>query len=64
MKRAVESGARVTMEVADQFWGDRFGTIADPFGHVWSIATHVEDVPPEEIAERAKAAMAAMSSSG
>ena len=63
VKRAVESGATVTMEVADQFWGDRFGTIADPFGHVWSIATHVEDVPPEEIAERAKAAMAAISSS-
>jgi PhnB protein len=57
------AGATVTMEVADQFWGDRFGAITDPFGHVWSIATHVEDVPPEEMAERAKAAMAAMSSS-
>jgi PhnB protein len=63
VKRAVDAGATVTMEVADQFWGDRFGSIADPFGHVWSIATHVEDVPPEEIAERAKAAMEAMSSS-
>ena len=60
VKRAVDAGATVTMEVADQFWGDRFGTITDPFGHVWSIATHVEDVPPEEMAERAKAAMAAM----
>ena len=60
--RAVDAGASVTMEVADQFWGDRFGTLTDPFGHVWSIATHVEDVPPEEMAERAKAAMAAMSS--
>ena len=60
VKRAVESGATVTMEVADQFWGDRFGTITDPFGHVWSIATHVEDVPPEEMAERAKEAMAGM----
>jgi PhnB protein len=48
--------------VADQFWGDRFGVVQDPFGHLWSIATHVEDVPPEEMAERAKAAMAAMSS--
>ena len=56
VKKAVDAGATVTMEVADQFWGDRFGTITDPFGHVWSIATHVEDVPPEE-----KAAMAAMS---
>ena len=63
VKQAVDAGATVTMEVADQFWGDRFGTITDPFGHVWSIATHVEDVPPEEMAERAKAAMAAMSSS-
>jgi PhnB protein len=59
--KAVDAGATVTMEVADQFWGDRFGTIRDPFGHVWSIATHIEDVPPEEMAERAKAAMAAMS---
>jgi PhnB protein len=63
VQRAVDAGATVTMEVADQFWGDRFGTITDPFGHIWSIATHVEDVPPEEMAERAKAAMAAMSSS-
>jgi PhnB protein len=63
VKRAVESGATITMEIADQFWGDRFGTITDPFGHSWSIATHVEDVPPEEIAERAKAAMAEMGSS-
>ena len=60
--QAVDAGATVTMEVADQFWGDRFGSITDPFGHLWSIATHVEDVPPEEMAERAKAAMAAMSS--
>ena len=62
VKQAVDAGATVTMEVADQFWGDRFGTVQDPFGHLWSIATHVEDVPPEEMAERAKAAMAAMSS--
>jgi PhnB protein len=61
VKRAVDAGATVTMEVADQFWGDRFGSIKDPFGHSWSIATHVEDVPPEEMAERAKAAMAEMS---
>jgi PhnB protein len=62
VKRAVDAGATTTMEVADQFWGDRFGSVQDPFGHSWSIATHVEDVPPEEMAERAKAAMAAMSS--
>jgi PhnB protein len=62
VKQAVDAGATITMEVADQFWGDRFGSVQDPFGHLWSIATHVEDVPPEEMAERAKAAMAAMSS--
>jgi PhnB protein len=61
VKQAVDAGATVLMEVADQFWGDRFGTVQDPFGHTWSVATHVEDVPPEEIAERAKAAMADMS---
>jgi PhnB protein len=60
--KAVKAGATVTMEVADQFWGDRFGSIKDPFGHVWSIATHVEDVAPEEMAERAKQAMAATAS--
>jgi PhnB protein len=59
-KQAVDAGGTVEMEVADQFWGDRFGSITDPFGHLWSIATHVEDVPPEEMAERAKAAMAAI----
>ena len=62
VKKAIDAGATVTMEVADQFWGDRFGSITDPFGHSWSIATHVEDVPPEEMAERAKAAMAEMGS--
>jgi PhnB protein len=60
VERAVAAGATITMAVADQFWGDRFGAITDPFGHVWSIATHIEDVPAEEMAERAKAAMAAM----
>jgi PhnB protein len=62
VRQAVDAGATVTMEVDDQFWGDRFGTVSDPYGHVWSIATHIEDLTPEEIAERGKAAMAAMSS--
>lgn len=62
VKRAVAAGATITMEPDNMFWGDRFGTITDPFGHVWSIATHVEDVPPEEMEQRAKAAMAAMGS--
>jgi PhnB protein len=60
VQKAVDAGATVTMEVDDQFWGDRFGSITDPFGHIWSIATHVEDLTPEEIEERGKAAMAAM----
>jgi PhnB protein len=60
VKRAVDEGATVTMEVADQFWGDRFGSITDPFGHSWSIATHVEDVSPDEMAKRAEKAMAEM----
>jgi PhnB protein len=63
VQKAVDAGATVTMEVEDQFWGDRFGSITDPFGHIWSIATHVEDLTPEEIDERGKAAMAAMSAS-
>jgi PhnB protein len=45
----------------DQFWGDRFGVVADPFGHQWQIATHKEDLTPEEIMERGKTAMAGMS---
>jgi PhnB protein len=62
-EQAIDEGATVTMELEDQFWGDRFGTITDPFGHVWSIASHIEDLTPEEIEERGKAAFAAMSGS-
>jgi PhnB protein len=58
VKQAVDAGGTLTMEVADQFWGDRFGGFTDPFGHSWSVATHVEDVSAEEMAERAKTAMA------
>ena len=61
MDKAVEAGATVTMEADDMFWGDRFGAVTDPYGHMWSIATHKEDVSPEEITARGKAAMAAMS---
>jgi PhnB protein len=63
VKQAADAGATVVMEPDNQFWGDRFGTIKDPFGHVWGIATHVEDVSPEEMAERGREAMAAMGSS-
>ena len=50
--QALAAGAKEQRAVADQFYGDRTGTLVDPFGHVWSIATHVEDVPPEEIDRR------------
>jgi len=53
--QAVASGATATMPVADMFWGDRYGKLKDPFGHHWSIATHKEDVTPEEIMKRAAA---------
>jgi PhnB protein len=63
VQQAVDAGATVTTPVEDQFWGDRYGAVTDPFGHTWLVATHVEDVPPEEMAERAKRAMAAMAGS-
>jgi PhnB protein len=63
IQQAVDAGATIEMEPQDMFWGDRFGTVTDPYGHHWSIATHTRDLSPEEIAEGAKAAMAAMSSS-
>jgi len=50
--RAIAAGATVRRPVADQFYGDRTGTLADPFGHVWSLATHVEDVSPQEVDRR------------
>jgi PhnB protein len=50
--RAVAAGATVRRPVADQFYGDRVGTLADPFGHVWSIGTHRDDVPVEEMQRR------------
>jgi PhnB protein len=51
--RAVAAGAKVTMPVQDMFWGDRDGQIEDPFGHRWSVATHVRDVGPEELQQAA-----------
>jgi PhnB protein len=48
-KRAVDAGAKTMMPLADMFWGDRTGTLEDPFGHVWSLAEHVKDPTPEEI---------------
>jgi PhnB protein len=55
--QVVAAGARVVRPVQDQFYGDRSGTFADPFGHVWTIATHKEDVAPEEMCRRYEAAM-------
>jgi len=49
VERAAKAGAKVTMPVAEQFWGDRYGKLEDPFGHHWSVATHVRDVTPEEM---------------
>ena len=60
VQQAVDAGAEITMPVDDMFWGDRFGSLRDPFGHSWALATHVEDVPPEEMGQRAEKAMAAM----
>jgi PhnB protein len=51
-KKAVTNGAQVKRDLQDQFYGDRNGTIADPFGHIWTISTHVEDVSPQEMKRR------------
>jgi len=49
VKRAVAAGAKITMPLDDMFWGDRYCRLEDPFGHCWSVATHVRDVSPEEM---------------
>lgn len=59
-QRAQDAGVKVVMPVADMFWGDRFGSLMDPYGHSWSLATHKEELKPEEIEERAKAFHAQM----
>lgn len=55
--KAVEAGATITQPVDDKFYGDRTGTIDDPFGHSWSLATHIEDVSPEDMQARMKEMM-------
>ena len=57
IRKAVESGAKQLHPIKNQFYGDRSGTLLDPFGHMWSVATHIEDVPPEEMRKRMTAAM-------
>jgi PhnB protein len=59
IERAVDEGAKVLKPVQDQFYGDRTGFIQDPFGHLWGVATHIEDVAPKDLAERAKKVMQA-----
>ncbi|HZS34984.1 MAG TPA: VOC family protein [Methylomirabilota bacterium] len=63
-KRAVDAGAKPLMPPADMFWGDRFGKLVDPFGHHWGMATHKEDLSPEEIRKRGTAFMASMGRPG
>jgi PhnB protein len=58
--RAVEAGGKVSMPVADMFWGDRFGSFTDPFGHHWGILTHKEDLSAEEMDKRAQDFYASM----
>jgi len=54
-KQAVAAGASALLPVTDMFWGDRYGKLADPFGHIWSLATRKEDLTPEEIGRRSEA---------
>jgi uncharacterized glyoxalase superfamily protein PhnB len=58
--QAVSAGAKVKMPLMDQFWGDRYAVVEDPFGHLWSLATHIADYTPEEMATRMQEAMANM----
>jgi len=58
VSRALAAGATLERPVEDQFYGDRTGTVADPYGHVWHVATHTEDVPPDELRRRAAARQA------
>jgi PhnB protein len=59
-KQAVEAGCTEIAPMVDMFWGDRYGKVVDPFGIQWGIATHIEDVPPDEMAARQKAWMESM----
>lgn len=54
LKKAAANGAKITMAATDMFWGDRMGSMEDPFGHIWSVATHVKNVSPEELVKGAQ----------
>jgi uncharacterized glyoxalase superfamily protein PhnB len=58
--QAVAAGAKVVMPLADQFWGDRYGQVRDPFGHLWALGQHTEDLTPEEVGRRAEEFYASM----
>jgi PhnB protein len=62
MARAVKAGATVLLAPHDTFWGDRFGRLKDPFGNLWAVATHIEDVSPKEMGKRMKAEAERMAS--
>jgi PhnB protein len=62
--QAVAAGASVVMPVQDMFWGDRYGMLTDPFGHSWSVATHIKEVSKEESAKAAEEAFASMDCGG
>ena len=60
MQRALDAGCELKVPLSDMFWGDRMGKVVDPYGHQWSIATHTEDVSPEEMKKRQEAFMVEM----
>ena len=62
--QAVNAGAKVTMPLANQFWGDRYGQVEDPFGHKWALGQHIEDIAPEEMERRAREAFKHMAAAG
>jgi PhnB protein len=63
-ERAVKAGCAVKMPMSDQFWGDRYGQVEDPFGHQWSLATHKQDLTKEQVAANAKTFFAKMAKQG
>lgn len=62
--KAVAAGAELKMPVGDMFWGDRYGVVVDPFGHAWSLATHIKDMTPDEMVQAGQEAMAQMAECG
>jgi len=60
IKKAADAGAQITMPASDMFWGDRMSSLVDPFGHNWTVATHIRDMTPEEMAKASQEAMKSM----